>query len=218
MPSEQAIIGIDPGTQAAGYAIITNDSSSQLRTKILDMGRIRLPRQLSPAVRLSRLHAATVELARQHQPQSAVIEKAFFGLNAVSALRLGEARGALITALTSVVPTIKVLEITPTQVKKHITSNGHATKQQVANALARLLQLNLDQAPSDATDALALACCHHLAATPRRAMPIALNARAKHESAPLSSVGRLKKGRAQLSYVPATLPAMPQQSGQNNEN
>ncbi len=85
------------------------------------------------------------------------IERVFFAKNAVSALKLGQARGAAI--LTAMIHGLKVVEYSPTEMKSMIVGHGRADKDQVARMLEILLGKQ-DFATSDASDGLALALCH----------------------------------------------------------
>ena len=216
MPSKpHTIIGIDPGTLVAGYAVIMKDKYRPLQAHIEELGSLTQSYRNTPTQRLVGLHQFTAELMHRYQPQVVVIEKAFFGINAASALKLGEARGAIICACGSILPDTKIVEIAPAQVKKHITGKGNASKQQVANALAKMLRHNFKSIPRDTTDALALAFCHHLTSLPLRPVP---TVPATHGSVPRSNAGRRKTSRAQLSCVPAMELAKPQQSDPNSKH
>ena len=199
------IIGIDPGTLHTGFAVIVvnlKSSHIHMRARVEEIGSLHLSNRDAMTIRLGDLHGLIGGVVQRYQPHTAVIEKAFFGVNAASALKLGEARGAILTALTNVMPDIKLVEIAPAQVKKHITGNGQASKQQVAAALQRMLKFNMHGVPSDASDALALAFCHHLTTLPLRAVPGGLSTSAK--PAPLS-----KRGRASLTCVPTSRLQLP---------
>lgn len=152
------ILGIDPGTRITGFAVIDNSTSH--RQRVIDVGVIRFNRKLNYQQRIVSLYTTVQQLANDHRPDMAIIEKAFFGINASSALKLGEARGAIFVALSSC--NVPMFEVSPTQVKKFITGSGHASKQQLAIAIARLFQITMPKATADATDALAVAFCHHL--------------------------------------------------------
>ncbi len=217
-PKLHTIIGIDPGTIVTGYAVIVKDKQKPLQASVEELGTFRKRGKLDSLQRIVEMHRMVAELVHRYQPRVAVIEKAFFGINAASALKLGEARGAILCACRNMSPDIKLVEVAPTQVKQYVTGSGHASKQQVATALTKMLRFNLDRIPNDATDALALAFCHHLTSLPLRPVHNSLSVLAKRGSALLSSAGRPKKGRAQLSCVPATGLAMPPQSDPNSGN
>jgi crossover junction endodeoxyribonuclease RuvC len=97
------------------------------------------------------------EVLDQFTPAEAAVEKVFMHRNADSALKLGQARGAAITACAG--RAIQVHEYTPNQVKQATVGRGHAAKQQVQHMIRVLLCLQA--APrADAADALAVALCH----------------------------------------------------------
>ena len=215
-PKLHTIIGIDPGTVVTGYAVIVKDKRKPLQARVEELGTFRKRGKLTSLQRIVEINRLVTELVHRYQPRVTVVEKAFFGINAASALKLGEARGAILCACGSMSPACKVVEVAPTQLKQHITGSGNSSKQQVASALAKMLRFNLDRVPHDATDALALAFCHHLTSLPLRPVHSSISVPATPGSVPLSSVDRPKKGRAQLSCVPATGLATPPQSDPNN--
>ena len=217
-PKQNTIIGIDPGTAVTGYAVIKGNMRHPLQASVEEIGSFSIQGKASVPKRLVSMHRLVEKLAHRYQPQVLVIEKAFFGINAASALKLGEVRGAIICAFGRVSPDIKIVEVAPAQVKKHITGNGNSSKQQVATALAKMLKRNFDRLPRDATDALALAFCHHLTSLPLRPVYSNLSVPAPHGSTPLSNAGRPKKGRAQLSCVPPTRLVKPPQSDPNSRH
>lgn len=123
-------------------------------------GTIRSKAGLSHTDRTGYLHDALYQLASQYSPEVCVMEKAFTGINPLSALRLGETRGALIAAVRRL--GISVFEVTPTQVKKAITGQGHATKEQIAHALRYLLAFDRGDLPPDVSDAVAIGLSYGL--------------------------------------------------------
>ena len=156
------ILGIDPGSRITGFGILQFPRGPvSLRTiQVIAVGTLRSKSTLSSSERTGYLHEALFQLASQFQPHICVLEKAFFGVNAHSALRLGETRGALIAAVRRL--SIQVEELTPTQVKKTITGQGHATKEQIAAALKYLLAFDRGELPADASDAVAIGLSYGL--------------------------------------------------------
>jgi len=147
------ILGIDPGSSATGYGVV--DFAGNRATHVAH-GVIRAARNVSLAERLARIHAHLVELALEHRPDIAVVEKVFMASNARSALVLGQARGAALAALAS--QGLDVHELSAREVKKAVAGSGAANKKQVQDMVSRLL--SLDRSPaSDAADALAIALC-----------------------------------------------------------
>jgi crossover junction endodeoxyribonuclease RuvC len=156
------IFGIDPGSRITGFGILELPRGivSLKRIRLVAVGVIRAKASLPHSERTGHLHEALHQLASQYKPEICVIERAFTGINPHSALRLGETRGAVISAVRRL--SIEVAEITPTEVKKIITGQGHASKEQVALAIKYLLNYERGELPHDATDAVAIGLSYSL--------------------------------------------------------
>lgn len=154
---EQVILGIDPGTLFMGYGLIAVRKNT---VRLLEMGTLRLAREKDHAERLRLIYTKIESLIRTHRPGAAAIEAPFFGKNVQSMLKLGRAQGVAIAA--AAVAGLEVIEYSPNKVKQSITGRGHATKEQVWEMLQRTMNLS-GETPEllDATDALAVALCHH---------------------------------------------------------
>jgi len=152
-PSVTRILGVDPGSRAAGYAVL--EGAGQ-KAQALDHGVIRVPPRMPLAQRLSRLHAALREVIERYRPTEMAVEEVFAAHNVRSALVLGQARGALLLAA---VDRCEVFEYSARAVKKAVVGYGQADKRQVAAMVKVLLGLPR-QPPQDAADALAIALCH----------------------------------------------------------
>ena len=114
------------------------------------------------AVKLKRIFDRMLELIDEFLPDELAIEAPFFGVNVQSMLKLGRAQGVAIAAALS--RQIPYVEYAPTKVKQSITGSGAASKEQVAHMLRQTLVLPPAEEASkflDATDALAVAMCHH---------------------------------------------------------
>jgi crossover junction endodeoxyribonuclease RuvC len=161
-PDVFRIIGIDPGSRITGFGVLElpRGAINLKRVQLVAVGAIRSKASLPHSERTGYLHEAIHQLAGQYKPEICVIERAFTGVNPHSALRLGETRGAVIAAVRR--HGIQVAEITPTEVKKTITGQGHATKEQIAAALKYLLQFELGDLPHDASDAVAIGLSYGL--------------------------------------------------------
>ena len=152
------ILGIDPGSRVIGFALLGATKVTPLTPKdwtVLDAGVLRASADLEMPARLGEIHNALFDLASELAPSHVVIEKAFHGVNASTAIKLGEARGALISAVARI--GVPITEITPAQVKRLIAGHGAASKEQVYQALQALLGFNKGRLPLDASDALAIA-------------------------------------------------------------
>lgn len=161
------ILGVDPGSRLTGFGIIEWNPSQRAGQKAFQVvahGTLKLAktsgRQETPLTeRLALLHAGLSQVVAEHRPRILSLERVFFAKNAVSALKLGQARGAIL--LTATLLSLDVVEYSPSEVKATLVGHGHAEKDQVARMLKLLLgrpDLAFDTA--DASDALALAVCH----------------------------------------------------------
>ena len=157
------ILGIDPGTLMMGYGIIEVRGANEIFLK--EMNVLKLSGKKHNHQRLQLIHEKIIRLIKQHQPHEFAIEAPFFGKNVQSMLKLGRAQGVAIAA--AMTANISVTEYSPKKVKQSITGNGNADKDQVWQMLQRILLSSgsqpIHQKPRhyDATDALAVAICHH---------------------------------------------------------
>ena len=157
MPADNKIIlGIDPGTVVMGYAVIEvcGDNIAVIAMDILKLGNTK-----DIYERLEKIHSKVNALIALHNPHTFAIEAPFFGKNVQSMLKLGRAQGVAIAAAISA--GLPVTEYSPKKVKQSITGNGNADKDQVWKMLQRMLALKEMPQYYDATDALAVAVCHH---------------------------------------------------------
>lgn len=145
------VLGVDPGSRFTGYGLV--DLSGR-KPKHLDHGVIKTVDKEFFHERLWVLFQGIQALCKKHSPDLAVLEKTFFAKNASSALKLGQARGAVLTAIAS--SGLEVQEISPNEVKKTLVGHGHARKEGVRKMVCGHLGLsNIDSL--DASDALAIA-------------------------------------------------------------
>jgi len=158
MQSERSdiILGIDPGTVVMGYGIIRRNGQKLV---LLKMGTLKLRSTLNSYQKLERIYETITELIETHEPGSFAIEAPFYGKNVQSMLKLGRAQGVAIAAAISA--GLSVTEYSPKKVKQAVTGNGNASKEQIWQMLERLLQFREKPTSFDATDALAVAVCHH---------------------------------------------------------
>jgi len=150
------ILGIDPGTVVMGYAIIEVNGSV---IKILSMDVLKLGSVKDIYERLEMIHTKVNLLITQYKPHTFAIEAPFFGKNVQSMLKLGRAQGVAIAAAMSA--NLSVTEYSPKKVKQSITGNGNAGKEQVWKMLQHILQVESAPTFFDASDAVAVAVCHH---------------------------------------------------------
>lgn len=148
------IFGIDPGTAVTGYGVIkTNNNMVQW----VDSGVITTDVSSALADRLECIYNSLEEKMRLHAPDRVCIEEAFYGKNVHTTLVLGHARGVAMLAARKAGSS--VFEYSPRQVKKAVTGNGNAAKDQVEYMIKMLLSPPVTHLQSDAYDALAIAVC-----------------------------------------------------------
>jgi crossover junction endodeoxyribonuclease RuvC len=148
------VLGLDPGSRCTGYGIVRERSGV---VELLETGTIRPPQDFVLSERLGHIFRALTELIRQFGPGEAALEDVFVSKNTASALKLGQARGAALTACS--VCGLSTSAYSPALVKKTLVGGGRADKQQVAFMVGQILGRKPSWAV-DSSDALAVAICH----------------------------------------------------------
>ncbi|OQA55985.1 MAG: Crossover junction endodeoxyribonuclease RuvC [Candidatus Omnitrophica bacterium ADurb.Bin277] len=148
------VMGVDPGTHRTGVGILESDGRNH---KIAYCGIIRANSGDPIARRLLHIFESLRQIIQSCQPDIMALESLFFAKDVRAVERIGEARACAMLAASK--RNLEVIEYAPTAVKRSVTGNGRASKEQVQFMITRLLGLRT--APSvDASDALAVALCH----------------------------------------------------------
>ncbi|WP_395667887.1 crossover junction endodeoxyribonuclease RuvC [Rhodoferax sp.] len=150
------IVGIDPGLRTTGFGVVDSDGGTLRYVASGTISTQHLDTRALPE-RLKVLFDGIGEVVARYRPDCASIEIVFVNVNPQSTLLLGQARGALITAL--VTHNLPVAEYTALQLKQAVAGHGRAQKSQIQEMVRRLLGLN-GLPSSDAADALGLAITH----------------------------------------------------------
>ena len=148
------ILGIDPGLQKTGWGIVISQGS---RLQFVASGLIKTNAADPLPARLAALHTGLAEIIKRHNPDTAAVEETFINKNPASALKLGQARGVVLS-----VPALYGLpvgEYSANKVKKSIVGTGHAAKGQIAMMIKTLLPAS-GTVSEDEADALAVAITH----------------------------------------------------------
>jgi crossover junction endodeoxyribonuclease RuvC len=153
---EKIILGLDPGTNIMGYGIICIKGSS---LSLLQYGVIHLNKYAGHELKLKKIFERVLNLVDEYHPDEVALEAPFFGKNVQSMLKLGRAQGVAMSA--ALYRGIPIVEYAPKKVKQSVTGNGNASKEQVGKMLMTLLAIHELPKLLDATDALAVAVCHH---------------------------------------------------------
>jgi crossover junction endodeoxyribonuclease RuvC len=153
---EKIILGLDPGTNVMGYGLLKISGSKLI---LLQFGVFKLAQYATHELKLKKIFERVLGILHEFTPDEVALEAPFYGKNVQSMLKLGRAQGvAMAAALSCEIP---ITEYAPKKVKQSVTGNGNASKEQVAKMLMTLLDFKEEPRLLDATDALAVAVCHH---------------------------------------------------------
>ncbi len=162
------VLGIDPGLSRCGYGVVTRRGGDLVAVA---GGVIATDPDMALPDRLHILSDELRALVAEFRPESVVVERVFFQVNARTAMATGQAAGvALVAAAES---GCEVAQYTANEVKQALVGYGSATKDQVQRMVASVLGLAEPPRPPDVADALALAACHLTAQSLRRAVAAA---------------------------------------------
>jgi crossover junction endodeoxyribonuclease RuvC len=150
------ILGIDPGTNFLGYAVLEIDGRA---FNLITMSILTLTHVDDPSEKLKRIFEKVAWVIDTFQPKEMAIEEPFYAKNVQSMLKFGRAQGVAMAA--AMVNGLPVAQYLPKTVKKSVVGNGNASKEQVAAMLGHILKRPIEPSYFDASDALAVAICHH---------------------------------------------------------
>lgn len=153
---EKIILGLDPGSNVTGYGIICITKGS---VKLTQFGVIQMGKSGNHELRLKKIFERVLALIDEFHPDEVALEAPFYGKNVQSMLKLGRAQGVAMSA--ALFREIPITEYAPKKVKQAVTGNGNASKEQVARTLMQIFRIKEVPKLLDATDALAVALCHH---------------------------------------------------------
>ncbi|REK20036.1 MAG: crossover junction endodeoxyribonuclease RuvC [Planctomycetota bacterium] len=152
----EVCLGIDPGLNRTGYAILSRFGGS---VSLTEGGVVSSTSSRSLAERVHEIGTGLREVLEEFQPRCVAIEQVFsLGKNPKTALLMAHARGAILYAVAD--HGIDLKHYTPRQIKKLLTGSGTASKEQVQRAVTRELALDAVPEPNDVADACAVALCH----------------------------------------------------------
>ena len=150
------VIGIDPGSVVCGYGVVEKEGSKLL---LVEYGVIEAKKMHSHlSLRLKEIYERITKVIERTLPDEASLEATFYSKNAQSLIKLSHARAVALLAAT--MRELPVIEYSAKEIKKSVTGNGNASKEQVQYMTKSIL--NISETPEffDATDALATAICH----------------------------------------------------------
>ena len=147
------VLGIDPGSRCLGWGVVREESGV---LRLMDCGTIKA-KSKDFSERIGEIYCALSAIVASHAPDEAGIENVFTHKNMLSALKLGQARGAAIAACAA--HNVPVFDYEPTLIKKSLVGTGKAEKSQVSFMVARILGVQTEW-EADTSDALGCAICH----------------------------------------------------------
>jgi crossover junction endodeoxyribonuclease RuvC len=151
------ILGVDPGLQVTGYAVI-EEGPRICEAGIIKSAEGRGSTEMAP--RLDALYNGIVEVLEQFRPGVAVVEQLYAHYDHPrTAILMAHARGVIFLAAAR--KNIPVVSYNATRIKKSITGSGRADKGQVQRTIQRELGLDAPPEPPDVADAIAAALCHY---------------------------------------------------------
>lgn len=153
---EKIILGVDPGTNIMGYGLLLIQGN---QFSAIQYGVIHLKKYVTHEMKLKKIFERITGIIDEFHPDMVALEAPFHGQNVQSMLKLGRAQGVAMAAALAL--DIPIAEYSPKKVKQSVTGNGNASKEQVAEMLKTLLKFTETPKLLDATDALAVALCHH---------------------------------------------------------
>ena len=148
------ILGIDPGTRKMGYALLTLEKG---KISLLEAGLIKIKAD-ELQFQIPQMVEAFESIFENHKIDQVAMEDIFYAHNPKTTIKLAQFRGAIM--LTILQQFGQFNEYTALQVKKALTGNGKAAKEQVAFMVKRLLNIKKEIKPLDITDAIAVAITH----------------------------------------------------------
>lgn len=193
------ILGVDPGTRTLGYGLVERSPGPRGPVLVyVECGLVRTPEGAPMLERLRVIGETLGEIIAELRPDEVALEMAFHGRNAASALKLGQARGAIMLLVAQ--RGLPLAEYAPSQIKQVVVGHGRATKQDVQQRVRLLLRMKREPA-TDAADALAIAMCHatRLPSMPSMPPPTSgrqSSARVAPKGGPVDVVSRDGEGRS----------------------
>ena len=156
MSNNQRVLGVDPGLNVTGYAVLEKGPSGPV---LREAGIVRSNRNQPLELRLQEIYQGVREVILGLEPTAMAVEQLFSHYQRPrTAILMGHARGVI--CLAAAEQGIPVAHYGATQVKKLLTGSGRATKEQMQLAICHEFSLTQPPEPSDVADAMAIALCH----------------------------------------------------------
>lgn len=159
------VLGIDPGLRITGYGCVEGAPADRRGRKaigadaiLIEGGVIRLDAKTTISARLAELETDLTETIARLQPDAVAVEKLYAHYkHPTTAIVMGHARGVVLLVIERA--GVRLIELGATEVKKSLTGNGHASKDQMQRGVQHQLGLSAPPRPADVADAIAIGLC-----------------------------------------------------------
>ena len=149
------LLGIDPGLQVCGYAVV---KKQLLRRTLIEAGVFRTAGKASLEERLNQIAQDIQTVLDAHRPEVVAVEQLYAHYkHPRTAILMGHARGVILQRAAQAGATVR--NFSATRIKKSLTGNGRASKGQMQRAIQTVLDLPDVPEPPDVADAIAVALC-----------------------------------------------------------
>jgi len=149
------ILGIDPGLQVCGYAVVDSSEDGQ---RLIEAGVFQTSAGPMIEDRLNRIAEDSGTILKKFKPEIVAVEELYSHYaHPKTAILMAHARGVILQKCAEA--GVEVKSFSATRIKKSITGNGRASKGQVQRTIQTMLSLSSVPEPNDVTDAIAAALC-----------------------------------------------------------
>ena len=150
------VLGIDPGLRVTGYGLVEADGA---RARVVEAGIVRSEDKGELPDRIRKIYLSVRDIIRELSPDAIVVEQLYshYG-HPTTAILMGHARGVMLLAAAEA--DVPIVTYGATRIKKSLTGNGRASKEQMQHMIQSTLHLKTLPQPADVADALAVALCH----------------------------------------------------------
>lgn len=152
---KQIILGIDPGIERLGIAILELNPNNKKRETVIFSECFVTSRKDTTEVRLAKVYNRITEVLNLYKPTVVAIEHIFFSNNQKTAIIVSEARGVILAAVGQ--KQVKIVELTPNEIKQSVTGYGRATKADIITMIPKIVDLPTLSLQDDEIDAIAIA-------------------------------------------------------------
>lgn len=152
---KQIILGIDPGIERLGIAILELNPNNNKKEKVIFSECFMTNRKDTTEIRLANIYNKVTEILNLYEPTVVAIEHIFFSNNQKTAVIVSEARGVILAAIGQ--KQTKIMELTPNEIKQSVTGYGRATKQDIITMIPKIVELPTNSLQDDEIDAIAIA-------------------------------------------------------------